>query len=104
MKTNGSDLTSAESNTVGCVNNLLHSMLSYLSVSLKGRPVSLHERNYHYKAYLEEILNYGSAGSGTHLVSSFWFFDLPTSDGALKDKNGYTTRLNYHGNSKTLEL
>jgi hypothetical protein len=71
VKTDGSDLPTAEPNTVGCVNNLLHSMFSSLSVSLNGKPVTLHETNYHYKAYLEKFSNYGSDASGTHLVSSF---------------------------------
>ena len=69
VKTDGSDMPSDETNTVGCVNNLLHSMFSSLSVSLNGKPVTLHETNYHYKAYLEKRLNYGSDASGTHLLS-----------------------------------
>jgi hypothetical protein len=55
VKSDGSDLTSGESNTVCCVNNLLHSMFSSLIVSLNGKPVILHETNYRYKAYLEKI-------------------------------------------------
>ena len=47
VKTDGSDMPSDETNTVGCVNNLLHSMFSSLSVSLNGKPVTLHETNYH---------------------------------------------------------
>ena len=77
-------MPSDETNTVGCVNNLLHSTFSSLSFSLNGKPVTLHETNYHYKAYLEKLLNYGSDASCTHLLSIFWFLDSPTSDGALK--------------------
>jgi hypothetical protein len=83
INTDGSDLTCAEPNTVGCVNNLLHSMFGSLSVSLNGKPVTLHDTNYHYKAYLEKLLNYGTDASGTHLLSSFWFLDSPASDGSL---------------------
>jgi hypothetical protein len=79
-------------------------MFSSLSVSLNGRPVTLHETNYHYKAYLENLLNYGSDASGTHLVSSFWVLDSPTSDGALKDNSGHDTRLKYLSNNETVEL
>jgi len=46
VKTDGSDISSAESNTVGCV-NLLYSMFRCLCVSLNGKPVTLHETNYH---------------------------------------------------------
>ena len=35
VKTDGSDLPSGESNTVGCINNLQHSMISFLSVPLR---------------------------------------------------------------------
>jgi hypothetical protein len=82
-------------------------MFSSLIVSLNGKPVTLHETNYHYKAYLEKLLNYGSDATGTHLVSSFWFLDSPTSDGAIKDikdNSGYTSRLNYLGNNQTIGL
>jgi hypothetical protein len=103
VKTDGSDIPSDEANTAGCVNNLLHSMFSSLSVSLNDKPVTVHESNYHYKAYLEKRLNYGSDASGTHLLSSFWFLDSPTNDGALKNV-GHTTRLHYLGNSNTKEL
>ena len=43
VKTDVSDMLSDETNTVGCVNSLLHSMFSSLSVSLNGKPVTLHE-------------------------------------------------------------
>jgi len=76
-------------------------MFSCLSVSLNGKPVTLHETNYHYKAYLEKLLNYGSDASGTHLVSSLWCLE---SSQELKDNNGYSTRLKYIGNSQTVEL
>jgi len=82
----------------------MHSMFSPLSASLNDKPVTLHETNYHYKAYLEKLLNYGSDASGTHLISSFWFLDSPTSDGALKANTGYATRLNYLSDIQTIEL
>ena len=40
VKTDGSDIPSDEANAVGCVNNLLHSMFSSLSVPLNGNPVT----------------------------------------------------------------
>jgi hypothetical protein len=104
LKTDGSNLPTAEPNKAGCVNKLLHSMSSSLCVILNGKHVTLHEANYHYKAYLENFLNYGSDASGTHLVSSFWFLDSPTSDGALKDNSGHATRIKYLSNNQTVEL
>jgi hypothetical protein len=52
VKTDGSDISIAESNTAGCFNNFPHSMFSCLCVSLNGKPVTLHETNYHYRAYI----------------------------------------------------
>ena len=57
FKTDGSDIESAKPNTHGCVNNLLHEIFSSLSVSLNGKPVTLHETKYHHIAYIEELLN-----------------------------------------------
>ena len=76
-------------------------MFSSLNVSLNGKPVTLYDTNYHYKAYLEKLLNYGSDASGTHLVSSFWYLDSP---GELKDNTSYATRLKCLSNSQTIEL
>ena len=39
VKTGGSDLPNAESNKVGCVNNLLYSLFSSLSFSLNDNPL-----------------------------------------------------------------
>ena len=80
VKTDGCDIPSDETNTVGSVNKLLYSMFISLSVTLNGKPVTLHETSYHYKAYLEKPLNYGSDESGTHLLSSFSFLDSRTPD------------------------
>jgi len=101
FKTDGSDIESAEPNTVGCFNKLLHSIFSSLSISLNGKQVTLHETNCHYKAYLEMLLNYGSDASGTHVVSSFGYLD---SSGELKDNNGYFKRLNYLSIGNTIQL
>jgi len=76
-------------------------MFSSLSISLNGKPVTLHETNYHLKAYLEMLLNYGSDASGTHLVSRFWYLD---SSVELKDKSGYVKRLNYLSSGNTIDL
>ena len=47
VKTDGSDVENAEPNTVSCINNLLYSMFRSRSVSLNGKPVTLHEKDYH---------------------------------------------------------
>ena len=82
-------------------------MSSYLSASLNGKPVTLHETSYRYKAYLEKLLNYGSDATGTHLVSSFWYLDSSVANEKLtaaKYKKGYATPLKYLSRSRTVEL
>jgi hypothetical protein len=82
-------------------------MFSSLSVSLNGKPVTLHETNHHYKAYLDKLLNYGSDASGTLLVSRFWYLDSPDTDGTLpasKENKGYTSRLHFINNCQVIEL
>ena len=101
VKSDGSDIEGADTNTVVCVKNLLHSMFSNLSISLNVKPVTLHEMNYHYKTYLEKLLNYGSDASGTHRGSSFWNLD---SSEELKDNSGYVKRLNYISSGNTIAI
>ena len=76
-------------------------MFSFLSISLNGKQVTLHETSKHYKAYHEKFSNYGSDASTTHLVSSFRYLD---SSGELKDNSGYVKRLNYLSRGNTIEL
>jgi hypothetical protein len=66
-------------------------MIISLSVSFNGKPVTLYETNYHYKAYLEKLLNYVSDACVTYLESSFWYLDSPEE---LKDNNVYAKQLN----------
>jgi len=101
FKTDGSDIESAEPNTVGCIINLLHSMFSYISFLQNGKPVTLHETNYHYKAYLEKLRILGSETTAIHLVSSFWYID---SSGEFEGKNGYVRRLNYFISGNIIEI
>jgi hypothetical protein len=58
VKTDGSDVTSAEPNTVDCFNNLTHSIYISRSVSLNGKSVTLHENNYYYKACHKDCSRY----------------------------------------------
>ena len=101
MKTDGSDIENTAPNTVGCVNNLLRSMFSPLSISLNGKTVTLHETNYYYKASIDKLLNYGSDESSTRLISSFCYLDSP---GELKKITGYDKLSNYLSKCKILEL
>ena len=77
VKTDGSDIENTAPNTVGCDINLLHSKYRSLSISLNGKPLTLHETNYHYKAHILKPLNYDSDASSNQLISSFWYVNSP---------------------------
>jgi hypothetical protein len=86
---------------------LLHFLFSSLTVSLSGEPVTLHENNYHYKYYLEKLLNYGSDTTSTHLITSFWYPDTATGDGLIKAEpgnSGYVRRIDHLNDRKTVEF
>jgi hypothetical protein len=74
---------------------------------VNGKPVTLHENIYHYKYYLEKLLDYGSDANSTHLITSFWYPDTATDDGLLKadaGNSGYVRRLGHLFDSKTVEV
>jgi hypothetical protein len=105
VTTDGSEIKSEDANTVATVNNLLHSLFSSLTVSLNEKPVLLHENNYHNKAYLDAVLNYGSDASQTRRVTNFSFLDTPGGDGSLKAdtaNKGYAKRKDYLKDGKPM--
>ena len=57
------------------INNILHSMISQVDVSLKGTNVSASHNNYHYLAYLYNLLNYGPDSKRTHLMNQGFVMD-----------------------------
>ncbi|XP_033229902.1 uncharacterized protein F54H12.2-like [Belonocnema kinseyi] len=61
--------------TVGPVNNLLHSMFNQLDVYFNQKPVSPPNNAYAYRAYIESLLNFGSAAKKCHLTSGLWLDD-----------------------------
>jgi hypothetical protein len=60
VKTDGSNITASDKNEVGCVNNLLHSLFSGVSIALNGKVITIHERGYPYKAIEGTLLNYST--------------------------------------------
>ena len=54
LESDGTDISSAEPNTAGCVNNLFHSIFSSLRVSLKGKPVNFQRQNIFTKSTLKD--------------------------------------------------
>lgn len=74
------DNTDLPDDSIGVVNNILHSLFRSVSVYLNNVPVSHSDNNYHYKSYIQTFLNYGSDASRTHLTSSGWYPDNYIND------------------------
>ena len=61
------------------VNNIAHSIFKQISVRLNGTLISPQTDTYHYKAYIETLLNYNRDDGDTILKPQGWFnaIDLP---------------------------
>jgi hypothetical protein len=101
----GKDL--AETDHTATVNNLLHSLFSKCSVSLNGVTITQACDLYHYRAYLETLLTYGTDAASTHLANPFWYLDGgnmlacdPTKTEATRHNKGFISRWNRCKQSK----
>jgi hypothetical protein len=56
-------------------NNLLHSLFSQYNITLNGVTVTHAADFYHYRAYLETLLTYGSDAVDSNLTNAFWYHD-----------------------------
>lgn len=74
-KADGTDLSGAEADQPRVVNNILHSLFDQCNVYFNGTQVTASEDNYHYRCYLENLLNYGKEAAETHLQCDGWALD-----------------------------
>lgn len=90
---------------IGVVNNLLHSLFRQCTVYLNGKAVSQSDINYHYRSYIETILNYGNDAASTHLESVGWIMDKGNFESLEAGKNsGLDDRKALFKNSEEVEL
>jgi hypothetical protein len=75
----------------GPVNNLLHSLFSQVDVFLNGKCVTPPSNNYHYRAYISNLLNYGSDAQKSHLTNSLWYKDTGNFAASVLNE-GYKAR------------
>jgi hypothetical protein len=103
----GKDLVATDF-TAG-TNNFLHSLFSQCSISLNGVNITPTTDLYHYRAYLQNLLTYGSDAANTHLTNAFWYIDdgdLAANDPTAVDarKKGFVRRWDRQKQSKVIEL
>ncbi|XP_055714779.1 uncharacterized protein F54H12.2-like, partial [Phlebotomus papatasi] len=72
LKENGENFNEEDVEQPGVVNNILHSMIRSVSVSLNGKTISQNEGDYHYRSYFETLLTYGKGAKDTFLRNSGW--------------------------------
>ena len=110
VKSDGSNIPANE--TVGPVNNFLHSLFSQVDVTLNGTLITSSTNTYAYRAYLESLLSYGPAAKQSQLTSALFYkdeagkMDKPNPRAADKaDKNsGLATRAEFSAESKEIDM
>jgi hypothetical protein len=88
---------------VGPVNNWLHSMFSQVDIFLNQKCISPPSNCYNYRAYIENLLNYGSEAKNSHLQSSYWHKDTGEM-GVAANNEGFIERRRSSSNNKIVDL
>ena len=110
QRADGTVLDAAD--TVGPVNNFLHSLFSQVDVSLNGTLITNSTNTYAYRAYLENLLTYGPAAKESQLTAALFYKDdagkmdkdNPLAAAAADRNEGLTTRAIFTARSKELDL
>jgi len=90
-------------NQPGMVNNMLHSLFRQVNISLNGKNINSTDGNYSYRAYIEQLLNYGDDAYKTHLQLPGWTLEPKNLD-TLAANDGLKTRSNLTKNSSIVEV
>ena len=109
-KTDGSNI--AVNETVGPINNFLHSLFTQVDVTLNGTLITSSTNTYAYRAYLESLLSYGPAAKQSQLTAALFYkdeagkLDKPNPRAAdAADRNlGLVTRAAFSAESKEIDM
>jgi hypothetical protein len=90
---------------VAPANNWLHSLFSQITMTINGRAVTQTHNNYHYKAYMENLLSYGTDARKTYLQGEGFYKDTAGHlDEILPANKGFKYRQELSKNSRMVEL
>ena len=111
LKVTQADGTDLDVQTVGLINNPLHSIIKQFSIRLNGTLITEQSDTYAYRAYLESLLNYNKSAKDTFLTSALFYQDTagqmdqsnPMAAGDNANK-GLLERSKYTRISKTVGL
>jgi hypothetical protein len=73
LRIDGADLAGGD--TVGPVNNFLHSLFSQADVSLNGTLITSSTNTYPYRAYIENLLSYSQSAKSSQLTACLFYKD-----------------------------
>lgn len=92
VKPNTPPTTENARDKIAPVNNWIHSLFSQVDVYLNQKCISPPSNNYAYRAYLENLLNYGDLAKKSHLTAGLWIeddagkFNTPDNTGFIQRK------------------
>ena len=91
---------------VAPTNNWLHTLFSQVTLSINGKAVTQSHNHYHYKAYLENVLSYGTDARRTFLQGEGFFKDSPGHMNTVDndDNKGFKNRRELCRGSREVEL
>ncbi|XP_063981492.1 uncharacterized protein F54H12.2-like [Diachasmimorpha longicaudata] len=97
--------------SVGPVNNFLHSMFNQVDVYFNQKVVTPPNNLYAYRAYIEILLNYGTDAKSSHLGMSLWATDsygamdsTVVAAGDARNNNGLVSRQAFTNGGKAFDL
>jgi hypothetical protein len=107
---NGDNLEAAD--TVGPVNNFLHSLFSQVDVSLNGTLITSSTNTYAYRAYIETLLSYGFEAKSSQLTSALFYKDEagkmdkpnPLAENAADRNSGLVRRHAFAAESREIDM
>lgn len=90
---------------VGPINNWMHSIFSQVDIYLNQKCITPPSNHYNYRAYIENLLNYGSDAKNSHLRTVLWEKDVGDFDATVLGVNtGFDRRSGSTKDSQIVEL
>lgn len=103
VNADGSDI--ANDAEVAPCNNLLQSIFKQVDVSLNNQTVTSSTNTYHLRAYIENLLSYGTEAKSSQLTAGLWYKDTAGELETIGDgNNGYAKRKALAAGSRTIDL
>lgn len=100
-KEDGTPLT--KDDKVAPVNNFLHSLFEHVAIELNNKTITTPSNSYHYRSYIETLLNYSQEAKNTHLASTLFIKDEAGKMDDIEGK-GFKERKSYIHNNGVVEL